>query len=707
MLVVFLILSLLTALPGGDYSWESSVSKEHPRLFLNKKDIPRIKKNAAGTEKPIFDAMKTRIDGLLDQPVEFKDLLIATGESSQDHEWGTRASEAAMLWLVTGEKKYLDYTKNVLTELAGYYQFRSDHNLNITWYAFSQICAICAYDWVYTGLDKTERTELGRALFTALDDIAWHTPARRKARQRENVSDYKSGCYGPSILPWYLGLAFLGDGIDDAECRTMLHEGYDLFQKMSEFRAQMAGENGGGSTACATYAFGFDPYADFAFIYSMKAATGIDISDQMGYVLGYLNYLDWARLPYNREFGFGDVHHYNGLLPEKDINAHVFHIANIYGVAHPEILPTAERLLGQFTKTRDIEPYPFLRLLRNPAPKSAKANASSSKPKSIYFDTMGQAYMRSGTGDDDTYVLFVSGGVPLQHKHYDNNNFIIYKKGWRALDSGTRPEPGLHLSHYYCRTVAHNCITVRMPGEVMPAYWGGPALSEEADVPVPNDGGQNKLLGSKLLELNETPDWVYLASDATESYNAQKVDKVVREFIWFCPDLFVVMDRVVSKEPSYDKTWLWHTVSEPVVTGPMEWKETSEGGAMICRTLLPEDAVQELVGGPGKDFWSDGRNWTLPVLCPDDWGYGKRNILPPENHPLLGHWRLEVAPGRPAKEDVFLHMMMVGDKDVKSMPDGKVTRDGKDIILSFGYGEKVFSLRFDGNKDYGCKIEVR
>lgn len=700
-------LQAYSALPEADYSWEASVRKDHPRLFLTKQDLPRIKKNAAGTEKPVFEAMQKRIDGLLGKPIVFKDLLIASGESSQDHEWGTRASESAMLWLITGESKYLDFTRDLLTELAGYYQFRSDHKLNITWTADSQICAICAYDWVYNGLSKDERMEIGKALFNALDDIAWHTPARRQARYRENTADHRSACFGPAVLPWYLGLAFLGEGMDDEECRTMLHEGYDYYQKMSAYRAQMAGQNGGGTTSCATYALSTNLYADYNFIYSMKAATGMDISEKMNYVLGYLNYIDWVRLPYNREYGVGDVYHFSGQLPEKDINAHVFHIANIYGAAHPEILPVVERLQSQFPAFKEVETLPFLRLVRNASPKPGKAKTVEAPEKSIYFDTMGQVYMRSGTGDDDTYVLFVSGGASQQQKHFDNNHFIIYKKGWRAVDSGARQEAGLHMSHYFCRTVAHNCVTVRMPGEVMPASWGSAALSEESDTPVPNDGGQCERLGSKLLELTETPDWVYLASDATRAYNANKVAQVVREFIWFCPDLFIVMDRVVSKDASYPKTWLWHTVSEPQKLRPMEWKESSEGGAMICRTLLPDNASQELIGGPGRDFWSDGSNWPLPVLCPDDAGYNRRHVVPPQTHPLLGHWRLEVAPSNPSEADLFLHMMMVGDDKLSTMPKSKLERDGKDILLSFEYGGKSFSLRFDGNANYGCKIEVK
>jgi heparin/heparan-sulfate lyase len=82
-----------------------------------------------------------------------------------------------------------------------------------------------------------------------------------------------------------------------------------------------------------------------------------------------------------------------------------------------------------------------------------------------HFPNMGQIFMRSRSGKDDTYALFSSGGILIQHRHYDNNNFVIFKRGYLAMDTGTRPEPGLHLPFYFARTVAHNCITVKMPGE--------------------------------------------------------------------------------------------------------------------------------------------------------------------------------------------------------------------------------------------------
>lgn len=693
-------------LKAGDYTWMAQIREEHPRLFFTAEDLPQIRQTAATFEKDTYEAMKKRIDDLLDQPVQFKEPLAPTGESNKDHEYGFRASEAALLYLISGERKYLDFSRTLLKKLTDYYLLRVKNNLNIAWYAYSQICALCAYDWIYNDLTPAERQSLGGTLFEAVDGIAWHGPGLRKPRYRENVSDHQSGCYGVAILPWFLGLTFYGEGLDNARCAQMIRNGYDLHQKMTAFRASMVGEKGGGATGCAQYSFGYYPYAEFDFIYTFRSATGIDITEKLAYILGYLNYMDWVRLPGNREYGFGDVHHYSCLLPHRDMNAHVAEIANLYGQKHPEILPVAARLLTQFNQRRPIDGIPFLRLLHKVHPTQETVAAAENQAHSIYFNTMGQAYMRSGVGEDDTYALFVSGGVPIQHKHYDNNHFIIYKNGYRALDSGTRPEPGWHLSHYYARTVAHNCITIRMPGEEMPRYWGGPAACEEKDVPVPNDGGQCELLASELLEMRETEDYVYLASDATKSYHKDKAQLVVREFIYCMPDLFVVFDRVVSTQADYPKTWLLHTVDEPQMISDKEFFETSRAGKMICRTLFPKNAKLEKVGGPDKQFWSDGKNWPLPVLTPEDYGYASRHIVPPATHPEVGHWRMEVSPGVAATEDKFMHILQVGDLLMRKLPKTKIFEDETRMGVQFKYEGKTFTLSFDKNASYGCDIQV-
>lgn len=671
------------------------VRSDHPRLFLNADDLPAVKANAEGPMAAQLSKMKARIDAILDKPIEFPDPLAASGESNTNHEYGFRASEAAMLWLMTGQPNYLEFTKKLLTELAGYYRMRCDNNLNIHWYAFSQICTLCAWDWVYNDLDPAERKEIGDKLYDAIYDVAWHVPSDRSARYRENVSFVNVGTYGTPCLPWYISIAFWGDGYDDEACEKMFESGYSQNIEMTQYRSGIVGTEAGAVTGCPNYSLSTYPIADFNFIRSLKAATGKDISEEIIYVFKYLDYIDLNRLPGNREFGFGDTNHYYCTLQTTDINYNLREIASIYSGRHPEVLPEVARLLNLFNSSRSIERFPFMPILQFydlPAPSS-----SSTQPDAIYLKNMGQAFMRSGVGDNDTYAEFTSGGSNTEHKHYDNNNFVIYKYGYRALDTGTRPEPGLHLSHYYSRTVAHNCVTIRMSGETMPKYWGSAAPEENASTPVPNDGGQNNLLSSTVEKFVNTKEYTSISSDATASYNSSKASQVEREFLWFKPDVFVVFDRVVSKRASYPKAWLLHFATEPVVEGN-EISEASDGGKLICRTLYPADAVYEKIGGPGKQFWSDGKNWPLPANV--------SSTIPPSDWPQLGQWRVEVKPGAERTADYFLHIIQVGSIALSSVPAASVKEEGNNIIMEFKYRRTNWRITFDKTARYGNTIET-
>mgnify|MGYP003304338881 FL=1 len=244
-----------------------------------------------------------------------------------------------------------------------------------------------------------------------------------------------------------------------------------------------------------------------------------------------------------------------------------------------------------------------------------------------------------------------------------------------------------------------------MPGEKMPKYWGKPA-KHEINAPVPNDGGQRVNKGGKLLAYKENRDYVYIASDATKCYHPNKAEQVVREFIWIKPDIFVVYDRLVSDKPEYEKRWLFHTASEPIMNGKMEFSEVSQGGKSICRTLLPTKAVVELVGGDGKQFWLDGKNWPIPEYRPEQPMYKRSKNTPNNKYPLVGQWRVEVSPKKAAAANHFLHIIQVGDESLKALPQ-TTCKDGKEAVtLQFDYDGKHYSLVFDKTKRSGCNITV-
>jgi heparin/heparan-sulfate lyase len=195
---------------GGSKPVDGSgpVRKGHPRLFFTAEDIPTIKANAAGDYSKVYEAMKKRIDDLMATGITFPDPLVNSGEHNKNHEIGFRAADAAMVWLISGDKKYLEHAKTILREMIDYYQLRVNNNLNIAWYVYSQICGLCAYDWIYNDLTASERSTFGKDLYKVMYDIAWHGSGVRAARYRENISDHTSGNYGITVLPWYLSLTF-------------------------------------------------------------------------------------------------------------------------------------------------------------------------------------------------------------------------------------------------------------------------------------------------------------------------------------------------------------------------------------------------------------------------------------------------------------------------------------------------------------------
>ena len=685
-----------------DSAWTDRVQAEHPRLFFNKQSFEAVKNRALNEESRLFSEMKTRVDALLGQNIVFRDPLVRDGTQNSDHDYGTRAAEAAFVHLVTNDKKYLELTKTLLIKLVEYYTLRNENGLNIHWFDSSRICALAAYDWIYNDLTEQERVDIGTPFLKAIHFMI--PSSSRRAFFRENWSNHTTGFYGTGSLAWYAGIVFHRAGIDDALAEELLRKGANDHLALLKHRNTIAGHDGGAASATLGYSMGAYPWAEFNFFHTVHSATGVDISNDWQHVPKFIDYIFWNWLPGNKEFGFGDASHVTNDLPIGSLHIHLSQMIHFYGKSQPDLIARVKWMQTKVQRQRS-DTFPFARfLLTNAHEDILPAPPPDDMPKGKLFENMGQIFMRSGSGDDDTYALFTSGGLLTNHNHFDNNNFVIFKKGFLALDSGTRPEPGLHLSHYYCRTVAHNCILIRMPDERMPNYWGGPAVSEE-NLPVPNDGGQNNLLGSKVIAFDENPEYVYIASDATQSYHRDKTNQVVRQFVFLPPNCFLVFDRVNSTKAEYPKTWLLHTAREPVVSGNSFYADQMEG-RLFCRTIFPENATLEKIGGEGKQFWSDGRNWSLPVLTPDDWNYSRSRNRPTDTHELFGQWRMEVTPGTPALDDIFLHLIQVGDPSLQAMVDSTTLKSDGSVGVKFTYADTEYEITFNTVGDVGGTLSI-
>ena len=342
--------------------------------------------------------------------------------------------------------------------------------------------------------------------------------------------------------------------------------------------------------------------------------------------------------------------------------------------------------------------YPFLMTDVDKAP--PPADAGKMKLFARHFESMGQIITRSGWDVDDTYCMFTIGSTLRQHKHYDEGNFIIYRKGFLALDSGTRGiSKDFNLRHYYAQTVAHNSVLIHMPNEPLPSYWGPKFEGPEGKL---CHGGMNKQTGSKVTAFETNELFTYVAGDLTPCYSNKKCRLALRQFVHVLPDHFVVFDRVTSTDAAYRKQWLLHTQNEPAVDG-MTFRADEGKGRLFCRTLLPQDAVLAPVGGPGREFWANGRNWTLndAVLARS----AKQKAKTGSGY-LWGNWRVEVSPKAPRAEDLFLHLIQVGDQSVQTMcPAQLVEAEGR-VGVRVECAGKVFVVTFATDGDPAGHIRI-
>ena len=339
-------------------------------------------------------------------------------------------------------------------------------------------------------------------------------------------------------------------------------------------------------------------------------------------------------------------------------------------------------------------------------------------PRQRFFPGVNHLAMRSGWETGSTWIEFDCGPYFSKHQHLSQNHFSIYHRGHLAIDSGAdyTDTESPHYLNYYRRTVAHNSILVYDPQEHF--FWSDNLWNAV------NDGGQRMDSSRFWNTVRSMEEWCrmrelwevgamrvvdykagayhYALGDATHAYSQKKMKRFTRELLYI-PDsnVLFVFDRVISTDPSFQKTWLLHGVNEPVFEkagktgangetdfgGAKEFLFRDDSGELLVHCLLPENRFVKKRGGQGYEFWTPGdahggewgtgKNWPLEPAeggpLPDDpqerkmwkdfWGEDFDHLQRSNRKNVVsGGWRVEVSPRAPSREDLFLHLMEIGDR---------------------------------------------
>jgi len=659
---------------------------EHPRLFLNQDQWPAIRERALGPQAQVYDRMTETVDDLPEP------------EAIDIRDWGSKLAPAAFVYRVTRDEALLEKIKRMLHASLDYYH--EAHAQCREWgevrrfglnYPFTRIGWLAAFDWVYNDLLPPERTELARGMLDHVHDHLSRWP---------NVRYFGMAFYCSDNIYWYAGVTLLDETLPDADylrALTILEEGYHDHQRMLNRREEARDDDGGFTTPHVEYTLQADSHAEYSFFHSWRAAMDADISPEWSHSALMPNCLLWNALPGFQHFGIGFAWHTpnRAQLRPSFLAGYLAQHMHFFADSHPQLTAVAHYFFEK-TGSPPVGKYGYVPMwteIWSPREDLPPPELPEGLPMARHFEESGLIFMRSGHGPQDTYALFNAGGGAFGSGHYDATHFAIYKRGFLALDTGTRnayPQSG----NYYPQTVAHNCVLIRMPDEAFKGEWG-----EDVEV---NSAGQNRRPAfAEPIAFETGPLYSYAASDATPTYNPDKCARMVRQFVFVPPDHFVVFDRVASTKAEYPKRWLLHTGNEPRVQG-QGFRADQDEGRLFCRILYPEDATLEKIGGPGKEFWADGRNWPLP----DSWWSqysGRSDRTVPE---MMGRWRVEVRPGMARTQDWFLHLVQASDQDVEAIAESALRQSAERLGVEFTSGARTCTVTFNKSGDVGGHIRI-
>jgi len=662
------------------------IRPDHPRLFFNAEMWPavkaRIERDAQGLKR-----LRHAANGLPKEP-EVKD-------------WGRDLMPAALVYRVTSDPALLARIRKLLRATVDHYLLLQDFNAHVE----SRVGCAAALDWVWNDLPPAERDGLAH-------DLVRYAYGRHLQDLLQGVgrADHDPYYYAGN-MHWYIALATLAPdvpGPDTLRVLAVLGRGYDN-NVTACFGKNLERMKDRGGVTKLEYNFVDLPTPTWTFLHCWRSsigpvpgewafASGIAPSYVLRNVLG-------ARRGEFRDFGYSKSWRKSGgWNPGAFLGDHLGQFIYFFSQSEPEEATIAawlrQRMQQEGCAGAGTYPiYPYTVDLGNAPPPKLPAGLPLAR---LYAGFCGQLLMSSGFDRNSTYALFSCGGRDGQavSEHFDAGHFTIFKQGFLALDSGTRallqPDP-TSGENYDRQSVAHNTVLIRMPGERMTTLES--AIQLQA-----NSGGQCKLPRfARVLAFETNRLFAYAATDATPTYHPDKCAQMVRQFVFLTPDHFVVFDRVVATKADYSKTWLLHTANEPAITGN-EFRADQMEGRIFCRTLYPPDAVLEKIGGPGKEFWADGRNWPIPAHSPYLRNLGIASASDVAEN--MGRWRVEVKPGAPRADDVFLHLIQVSDQTVTKMAESRVSDLGEHIALTFKAGARTCTIGLNKTGNIGGHIRI-
>ena len=655
-LAFFLFMFVAASLPLTEASAYVSVRTDRPRLLLDSSDVTRIRETITTYNKTDFDAMVKYVN---------RQVVLSPDAVAKSVQIVRITRSTAFVGLITEDQQYIQPGIAFALAIAAI----PAETGNDTQQGYRLKSMAYVYDWLYKYMTPDQKTAIMQGIVNHINYLEpWLDPNK--------LLLYTGGHSHHRNMEMLGALIALDDNTPGLDRQLLLTREKDAWENgYNPYQEYVCGD--GGHYMGWKYGFGY--MTQFTNLIWAKA-VGEEWNTKWRHNLVYF-FLYGLRG--DKTFPrFGDY---------RDAGCAQDCVETIAVSAGRYKKPLAEWFYQTYLPSA-WEPYRLFRILyRIPdyRPRSPEVSWGP-QPFSKLFRHSGIVVARDSWGEDTTLLAFKSSSFnTYNHHHRDQNHFTLSYKGSLLIDSGYYDDFGtVHYKNYFIRSIAHNTMVAYDPAEEF-KLWGK-LLS--------NDGGQ-LVLGTEpkdLQEILESSKYQikgitgyglegavsWMKGDATAAYNPDKVETFTRDLLYVDRPsgrkrpLVLVLDQVDLKK-DLKPTILFHSLGQPAVSGNFFAMNNANGGILYGMVLKPMLPAITAVGGSGKEFWVNGKNY------------------PPRTAPTSGDvdagtYRVEVTTKNPTQTATFLTLLAIDDAgDSDGMVSGALievsgytgVRVGNDIYL--------------------------
>lgn len=540
---------IASALPRGDDILKNLAS-EHPRLFLLKEDLPRIR--TAVDKDPVvrhwYELLEADAEKIFAEPPVERILLGSTTPQMlrQSRLALHRISTLALLYHLDGDARKLARARKEMLAAAALEDWHPPHFLDVA--ELTNAMAI-GYDWLFDSLSPEDRATIRSAIVEkglkagrqAFLEHAWWT---------DTENNWTIVCNGSMTI----GALAVADEEPDL-AREMIDQARQAVMKgWEQFEPNGAGQEGPGYWVYAT------KYATL-YLAALESALGTDfgfVQATPGFTESGL-YRIYSIGPFGWTFNYADNPTKVEGAPQMLWFGRAF--------SRPEYAGHEREMVGDHP---DIFHLLWAR-------DDTHRNWSQYLPLDRAFYGYGLAFLRSAWGDPRaTYVGF-KGGIPKKdHNHLDLGSFVLDALGQRwavdlAGDDYQLPDywGELRWTYYRLRNEGHNTLTL-------------------------DDDIQNPSAAAPVISFLSTPTRAFAVVDLATAYTP-KATRALRGMALLDRKQVLVEDEVELNRP-VNVIWNFHTRAQ--IHLEEQSALLSQGGENLeARIMEPRSAHFEVISG--------------------------------------------------------------------------------------------------------------